>query len=137
MRTDDESLEKPCEERCEMKGSTMFRSGLDELLAGDFDDDFPRPTEVVVDAAGRMIGDATGDGECPEFHLSTIGDGGIRLHCGAAPGRQFILSVSPDTEDGFPRPPYIYHDGDGLHGLISDVNTAELRRRFEWVGGKG
>jgi hypothetical protein len=119
-----------------MTGSARFQSGLEKLLGGEFDDDFPSPAEVVVTAAARMVEEAMGDGECPEFHLSTIGDGGVRLHCGAAPGRQFILSMSPDTEDGMPRPPHIFHDGDGVHGLVWDVDVDELRRRFEWVGGK-
>ena len=117
-----------------MTGSMRFQSGLQELLTGEFDENFLRPSGAAIGAAEAMVDEAVGDAECPAFHLSALGDGGIRLHCGMAPGRQFILSVPSDDGDGMP---YIYHDGDGLSGLTGDVDIEELRRRFGWVGEMG
>ena len=112
-----------------------FDAEMLSLMDEAYDDVHLRPKLCVVKRMYELMQGALPDGEDPSVAVLTFGDGGLRLLCGEAPGRNIALDISPNEgPDGTYHPAYIRWEGEGKFGLVQDVDAKELRKWIDWVG---
>ena len=115
--------------------SNVLRGKVEELLAGNFDEEFLRPKDCVVQLFLDFVGDALDAVDPSCFEMRTFGDGGVRLNMKGTASRRFSLNVSGDQGiDGIYHPMYLFWDGDGNSGIVDDVTDEEFRKRLSWLG---
>jgi hypothetical protein len=105
---------------------------LAELLSygDDYDDDFKRPTGYAVWRVAELLHQvwegALSNG--PAYSMSTLGDGGIRVHFRL--NRKTLRLCLPAHRDGAG---YIYHRFGNDYGTDSDVSGESLVHWIHWL----
>lgn len=96
----------------------------------EYDDDFLRPTNYAIEKAREWLIETNSklDGLPPGGHVSTIGDGGVRVEW-ASDNKRIHLVIASDVLGKT----YIYHQEGLVYDVDRNVSSMALSKWLRWL----